>query len=145
MRSRRRGVGRAGGGEVTLRIEWEGRAVGENRRLGYSRQMGRNYPNPKYQAFVRDLTWTIIIEVMRLKLPSRPVFSGEVEVRVDMELPPRMDHDALLKPCLDALERSQVLENDYQVRRSSPGRIGVRRRGELSRIVMYVEEANGTN
>lgn len=114
--------------------------MGENRRLGYSRKMGRNYPNPKYQAFVRDLTWTIINEVMRLRI-ARPVFSGEVEVRVDMELPPRMDHDALLKPCLDALERSQVLSNDYQVRRSSPGRISVRHRGQPERIVMYVEEA----
>jgi Holliday junction resolvase RusA-like endonuclease len=124
---------------MTLRVEWEGKAIGENRRLGYSRKLGRNYPNPAYQAFIRDLTFTIILEAQRRKLHPRPLFRGEVCVRLDMELPPRMDHDALIKPCLDALARSNVLADDYQVRRSELERTRIRAKGQPTRIVMTVE------
>lgn len=88
-------------------IDWSGYAVGENRRKEFSRKLGRAYPNPKYAAFKADLAWTI-----RAAFPGVKMSSPRVTFLMDA---PRLDVDALVKPVLDAVQMSGLVDNDKAV------------------------------
>ena len=100
-------------------VDWNGHAVGENRRLCYSRRTGRAFLNPKYVAFRDDLAWTIKAAAM-----GRVDHAPRVQILMDA---PRLDVDALVKAILDAVQVSGVVENDRAVVAQSSERA---RRGE---------------
>jgi Holliday junction resolvase RusA-like endonuclease len=114
--------GRLGEDAVTLTVDWNGWAVGENRRNGYSRRTGRAFPNPKYQAFLKDLAWTI-----KLAAPGVELSQPRVSFLLDA---PRLDVDALVKPVLDAVEASGVIVNDREIRKQGSERAALRLFGD---------------
>lgn len=84
---------------------WAGRAVSENRRLAPGR--GRFRTSEAYRAFKSSLVAAL--------LPVAVRFEGQVAVRLRVAVSARMDVQNVIKPVLDALEESGVLENDRQV------------------------------
>jgi Holliday junction resolvase RusA-like endonuclease len=118
-------------------VVYRGPVVGENRRLCYSRRMGRAYPNAAYQAFVKALAWEITFAMPCLRL------HGEVEVRAELTLPRGMDHDALTKPICDAIQRSGLIANDHQIRASTMERVGVCAKGETPQVRLEIAAVGG--
>lgn len=57
--------------------------------------------------------------VARVCRTGLPKFTGPVSVRLFMVLDPRTDAQALIEPCLGALEQAGVIESDRQVRHFS--------------------------
>jgi len=118
---------------LTLMVKWEGRAIAANRRLAQGK--GRFYSEPRYQNFINSMAWL-------LKKKARgQVLKGDVAVRLELVIPKQMDTDSLIKPCMDALQRSGVIVNDNQVRMVTGERIGVAN-GE-SRITFFVRQETG--
>jgi Holliday junction resolvase RusA-like endonuclease len=67
-------------------------------------------------------------------------FAGPVSVRLFAVLGPRIDSDAIIKPCLDALELAGVLTNDRQVRQISVYREDRMKDETEDRIGFFVTE-----
>jgi Holliday junction resolvase RusA-like endonuclease len=84
---------------------WHGKAISENQRRinGKGRVMARD----AYEAFMDSITW-----VCKANFPK---FEGPVSVRLFMVLNRKTDAQAVIKPCLDALELAGVIDNDRQV------------------------------
>lgn len=104
---------------MRIEIDWDGRAVGENRRKEFSRKLGRAYPNRAYQCFLNDLAWTI------RAASSEILISARVDFLVDA---PRLDVDALVKPVLDAVQRAGLMHNDSRVIHQASDRADLRHR-----------------
>jgi Holliday junction resolvase RusA-like endonuclease len=110
---------------------WSGKAVSANRRLEPGAD--RWHTSDEYRAFKDSLAWT-------LKAHAE-CFSGPVSVRLFVVLIAQMDTDAIIKPCLDALQLAGVVDNDRQVRHICVHRED-RKKGETEdRIGFYVTEA----
>jgi Holliday junction resolvase RusA-like endonuclease len=110
---------------------WSGHAVSANRRLEPGG--GRWHAGEDYKAFRDSLTWALKGHAER--------FTGPVSVRLFVVLGAQMDSDAIIKPCLDALELAGVVENDRQVRHICVHRED-RGKGERDdRIAFFVTEA----
>ncbi len=119
------------------RCVWEGKAVGENTRIEFSRTHGKGYPNTKYKAFKDGLAWMMRA---RMRVGLFETITGPVSVLITHRS--NFDIDNLTKPILDALEDAGVIENDRNVRRLhvESERKG---RGELDGIVVEVGRAIG--
>jgi Holliday junction resolvase RusA-like endonuclease len=89
-----------------IRLEWQGRACGANRRLMPGKN-GRFFLNPRYKAFK---------ESMALAFLGKGMMYGDVHLEIAMRINALMDSDSVLKPLFDSLEEAGVLENDRQVR-----------------------------
>jgi Holliday junction resolvase RusA-like endonuclease len=114
---------------------WQGNAVSANRRLEPG--AGRWHASEEYKAFRDSLAWTLKAHFEH--------FAGPVSVRLFAVLGLRMDSDAIIKPCLDALELAGVLANDRQVRQLSIYRED-RMKGETEdRIGFFISELKGEN
>jgi len=111
---------------------WTGEAVSGNRRLVPGK--GRLIADLRYKSFKTSLAWT-------LKAARATPLLGPVFVRLELELPARMDTDAVIKSCLDALQLAGVVENDRQVTEIEAVRVG--NAGKWSTIRFYVKEAEG--
>jgi Holliday junction resolvase RusA-like endonuclease len=121
---------------VVISVVYCGPVVGVNRQKGYSRKLGRAYPNPAYQAFIDALAWMIKAAA------KRQTFDGLVEVHGHLILPRGMDHDALTKPICDAIERSGVITNDWWIKGSHFERVGVCLRGREPRVELRITEVS---
>ena len=91
----------------TWNASWSGKAVGTNKRLDTAR--GRIYRNAAYKVFLDDLAWTFAAA-------GATRFERPVTVYIQEHVHGRRDVDSLIKPVLDALERSGVLASDNLVR-----------------------------
>jgi len=110
---------------------WSGHAVSANRRLEPGG--GRWHASEEYRAFKDSMAWTLRGHAER--------FLGPVSVRLFVVLGAQMDTDAIVKPCLDALELAGIVENDNQVRHISVYREN-RGKGETDdRVGFFVTEA----
>lgn len=89
-----------------IRLEWQGKACGANRRLMPGKN-GRFFLNPKYRAFK---------ESMALAFLGKGMAYGDVHLEIAMRINALMDSDSILKPLFDSLQEGGVLENDRQVR-----------------------------
>jgi crossover junction endodeoxyribonuclease RusA len=90
----------------------------------------RRYISPQARQWLEEALW-----LLKQARGGRPTIQGEVAVRI-VAYPPdhrKRDLDNLLKPILDALTKSGIIEDDYQVadlhmtRRASekPGKVQV--------------------
>jgi hypothetical protein len=64
----------------------------------------------------RAALWNSISRVCKAKLPK---YAGPVSVRLFMVLDPRTNAQAMIKPCLAALEQAGVITSDRQVKHFS--------------------------
>ena len=64
----------------------------------------------------RAALWNSIARVCKAKLPK---YAGPVSVRLFMVLDPRTNAQAMIKPCLAALEQAGVIASDRQVKHFS--------------------------
>jgi Holliday junction resolvase RusA-like endonuclease len=105
---------------MRIEIDWNGWAVGENRRKEFSRKMGRAYPNPAYLKFKECLAWYV-----RIASDGARLSAPRVDFLVDA---PRLDVDALVKPVLDSIQLSGLVGNDSKVIHQASDRADLRRR-----------------
>jgi Holliday junction resolvase RusA-like endonuclease len=91
----------------------------------------QRYTTPAYKAFVASMAWTI-----RAKCPKP--FPGRIRVRLEFYIPARMDIDALVKPCYDAIQLAGLVRDDNLIEHGEQFRAGTAR-GE-SVICFVVEE-----
>ena len=117
---------------MTFTCKWSGSAVSENLRVQPGN--GRWKASGVYGVFLKELVYTLIAE--RVRQRWRMVF-GRTEVRLDITCPGGMDHHNLIKPCLDALQRAGIIENDRDCWDVRAVRVGV---GKVSEIAFKVEE-----
>jgi Holliday junction resolvase RusA-like endonuclease len=108
---------------------WTGKVVGCNRRLIMGR--GRMIANREYTAFVQDMA-----RVLRQRPASKKVVTS---VTLALTIPTRMDVDAIIKPCLDAIQCAGIVANDNEITRVTAEREGVSKRGEESTIRFELE------
>jgi Holliday junction resolvase RusA-like endonuclease len=112
-------------------IEWTGKAISANRRLAVGK--GRVYSEPQYQRFIDSMAWTI-----KAKALSR-TFQGKIRVDLEFDIPARMDVDALVKPCWDAVQRSGLVKDDNQISMGSQQRTGIAA-ASSSRILFLIRQ-----
>lgn len=117
---------------MTLVVDWTGRAVGANRRLAVGR--GRVYSQRQYKAFMQSVALTVRAAAGRIR------FRGEISVKLELWIHPRMDVDALVKPCYDAIQASGITPNDNRIRGGGQFRMGPQQNGE-SRIRLTIADA----
>ena len=95
-------------GDMVIKIlKWEGRAVGENRRLETAR--GRFYASANYKAFMDSMVWTF-------KAQGGKVLFTYPDVLIHASVGPLVDDHNLFKPILDAIERAGLVDNDRNIR-----------------------------
>jgi Holliday junction resolvase RusA-like endonuclease len=116
----------------TLVVDWTGKAVGVNAKDGVGKY-GQRYTTSAYKAFVVSMAWTIRAQAHRFTFP------GRINVDLELEIPARMDIDAVVKPCYDALQMSGIVVDDNLIRHGSQGRTG--RAHGLSKIRFIITEA----
>ncbi len=116
---------------MNLMVEWTGIAIGANKRLAVGR--GRIYSEPQYQRFIDDMAWTIKAQARGRQFP------GRIRVDLEFEIPKRMDTDALVKPCWDAVQRSGLVADDNLITMGSQQRTGVAH--GPSKITFYLSDA----
>ena len=92
----------------TWNASWSGKAVGGNRRLDTAR--GRIYRSAAYRVFLEELACTFGT------VDPGAHFERPVTVYIQQHVNGRRDVDSLIKPVLDALERSGVIASDNLVR-----------------------------
>jgi len=102
--------------------EWKGEAVSANRRLVPGK--GRWIANNRYLNFKNSLAWAVKAAAMRNPIEMAVLRRAAVHVRLELVLPANMDTDAVVKPCLDALQVAGVVENDNQVKEIEAIRVG---------------------
>ncbi len=126
-----------------LHVVYQGKVVGDNRRLRISRDARRPvYPDPKYAAFKKALGWAVRA-AMGWSLPWPYPLHGQVELEVRCWTHPKMDPANLLKPIQDVLQLAGVVLDDNQVRRATAERAGKSRGGRRSRLELVVREVEG--
>jgi Holliday junction resolvase RusA-like endonuclease len=96
---------------VTLTCTWSGEAVSINERLRRGTK-ARKIGAYRYQAFKASMAWALRAEVMRVRWHT----IGAYTVRLELALPPRMDHDNVEKAAIDALAVAGVIADDLPCR-----------------------------
>lgn len=96
---------------MTLTCTWSGEAVSINERLrrgAVARRIGAAH----YQQFKASMAWALRAEVMRVRWCA----IGAYTLRLELALPPRMDHDNVEKAAIDALTLAGVIADDLPCR-----------------------------
>lgn len=99
-----------------IRAEWRGLAVSDNDRLVPGK--ARWFPNKLYKAFKTSMAEALVAQVRERDLLN------PVTLDLTVSLPPRMDTQAVVKACCDALELAQVIRSDRQIHRVTVTRSG---------------------
>jgi len=126
---------------VTLRAEWQGTAISDNDRLIHGRQ-GRMFASKDYKTFKEDMAnelWRAVCATGWDPIESRDFLLGRVYIRLQVDLPPRMDTSAIIKAAGDAVQLSRVIHNDNQIDHWEVERVGRSPRGQ-SRIIFEIGE-----
>ncbi len=123
-----------------LRVVYQGKVVGDNRRLRINRKSRRPaYPDPDYVAFKEALGWAVK-EAMGWCPPWPYPLRDQVDLVARCTVHPRMDPANLLKPIQDVLQSAGVVLDDNQFRRSTAERAGSCRGGQRARLELQVRE-----
>ena len=101
-----------------ITVRWEGTPVSANRRLAPGR--GRLHASTAYLCFKMAMA-------ARLLECGRKVGAAPVEVDLELTIPPQMDVDAIIKPCLDAIQESGIIDNDRQVKSVTARKVSTRK------------------
>ena len=117
--------------KAPLIVEWRGRPVPINRKFGVCR--GRMHTTREYRDFVVSMAWTIFAA-------WREALTGRIRVSLELCIPERMDVDAVVKPCYDAIQLSGIVADDNQIDHGAQDRVGAVKRGEESVIRFVIEE-----
>jgi Holliday junction resolvase RusA-like endonuclease len=97
-----------------LQVLYTGAVSGVNDRLSWSRRTGRAFQAESYRAFKEALAWAIKKE-MGICTPWPFPVDPPLKVTIRADLPSRMDLDAIIKPCFDALELAGAVKNDIHI------------------------------
>jgi len=127
-----------------LHVTYVGKVVGVNRRLAWSRRLGKAYPEKAYAEFKKALTWEIK-KAMGVCPPWPYPISGPVEIKIDAVLPPQMDLDNIVKPILDAFQIAGAVANDWGFTKLVVNRIDTAKRGQDSSLELWVSPTGGDN
>lgn len=96
---------------MTLICVWSGEAVSINERLRRG-SVARRIGAARYQSFKASMAWALRAEVMRVRWQA----IGAYTLRLELALPPRMDHDNVEKAAIDALTLAGVICDDLPCR-----------------------------
>ena len=84
----------------------------------------------RYREFIQALSW-------HFALVGRPRIPDRVELSISMTIPNRTDSDALLKPLFDALQHSEVILNDNQIKKYAVEIVGISKNPRIDVEVRY--------
>lgn len=128
---------------IELHVTYQGKVVGDNRRLRINRKYRRPaYPDPDYAAFKEALAWAVM-ESMGRHPPATFSIHGPAELEVRCWVHRKMDQANLLKPVQDVLQSCGVVLDDNQFQRSTAVRSGTCKGGPESRLELVVREVEG--
>lgn len=86
-------------------LTWTGKAVNVNK--WHVVRKGRIYPSREYEEFIDSLSWTF-------KAGCQEKFS-KMGIKIKSKIGKTADHQNLLKPICDALERAGIIDNDRSI------------------------------
>jgi len=111
-----------------LIVFWKGKAISVNK--WHVVRNGKISPSREYEKFIDDLAWTIRAET-KLRRYSK------LNLNIDSKLKPNFDHQNLLKPICDAIQRSELLADDNNIKSIWMQEPQRHKKGELDEIWLY--------
>lgn len=100
----------------TTIIEWEGKAVPADRKYGAGKN-GQMYSESQLLVFITSMTLTIRKAVKRQMV-------GKVEVRLEMDIPERIQAERMVHPCMEALRKAGVFHENAEIGLPTAVRLG---------------------
>lgn len=111
-----------------LAILWKGKAISVNR--WHVLRNERISASQEYEKFIDSLAWTIRAEIKSQRC-------RRLSITIDSKLNPWFDHQNLLKPICDAVQRSGLLADDKKIKNIWMQEPQRHKRGEPDEIWLY--------